>query len=404
MTQWAWPVRRGWLVRDAVPGPDVDEFAEVDQVIAALARPGAADATLLAVQHPHHTPAALAGAESLADALSTARRVLDRLRASAYREADDIIAAYRATGVDGSALGVLCMIDPAAVDAGGIARVRHGEQVYPDVVAERAAVLAGLGTATSAAMLLPVDGGPTLSNLLRDTIAELGDPDISTVDSTGRRHELWPIGPGPSQRALLTAVQNQPLLVADGNHRVAAAAASGLSGLLALVTGGPDLHVGAIHRVLYGTGRTRADLAAAWRHLGLEVTDLTEVSGDRSPATRPRLRTALPGTVLVRTPTGDLAVELPAPGPTEPLPRIDHGVVEALLVEAALGVDPEGPQLRPLPANRQPTPGFDALLEIAPVPFADVLSVHKQGRRMPRKSTYFTPKPRSGLLLADLTV
>jgi uncharacterized protein (DUF1015 family) len=28
--------------------------------------------------------------------------------------------------------------------------------------------------------------------------------------------------------------------------------------------------------------------------------------------------------------------------------------------------------------------------------------VHAQGRRMPRKSTYFTPKPRSGLLLADL--
>ena len=28
--------------------------------------------------------------------------------------------------------------------------------------------------------------------------------------------------------------------------------------------------------------------------------------------------------------------------------------------------------------------------------------VHAAGGRMPRKSTYFTPKPRSGLLLADL--
>jgi uncharacterized protein (DUF1015 family) len=42
------------------------------------------------------------------------------------------------------------------------------------------------------------------------------------------------------------------------------------------------------------------------------------------------------------------------------------------------------------------------VLQLAPVPFADVLAVHRQGRRMPRKSTYFTPKPRSGLLLADL--
>jgi uncharacterized protein (DUF1015 family) len=31
-----------------------------------------------------------------------------------------------------------------------------------------------------------------------------------------------------------------------------------------------------------------------------------------------------------------------------------------------------------------------------------VLDVHRQGRRMPRRSTYFTPKPRGGMLLADL--
>jgi uncharacterized protein (DUF1015 family) len=36
------------------------------------------------------------------------------------------------------------------------------------------------------------------------------------------------------------------------------------------------------------------------------------------------------------------------------------------------------------------------------VPLADVLAVHRAGLRMPRKSTFFTPKPRSGLLLAEL--
>jgi uncharacterized protein (DUF1015 family) len=44
----------------------------------------------------------------------------------------------------------------------------------------------------------------------------------------------------------------------------------------------------------------------------------------------------------------------------------------------------------------------DALLLLAPVPFAELLAVHAAGRRMPRKATYFTPKPRSGLLLADI--
>lgn len=373
-------------MRGEVPGPDVDEFAEADQVIAALAQPGAAHGTLLAVQHPHQTPAALAAAQPLAAALPAARRTLDHLRDTAYTQAEDVIAAYRVTGADGTALGVLCLIDPAAVDANGLARVRHSEQVYPDVVAERAAVLAGLGTATSAAMLLPVAEGAALTEAIGTTIAGIGAPAVSTADSAGRRHDLWPIGPGPVQDALLAAVQRHPLLVADGNHRVAAA--SHLPSLLALVTAGPDLHVGAIDRTLHDTGRTLSDLVSAWRGIGLHTHDPEP----------PR-----PGTILVETPSGAISVDLPALAPGEPRPRIDHGVVETVLVQAALGIDPEGPHLRPLTAGRAPAPGCDAILRIAPVPFADVLRVHEQGRRMPRKSTYFTPKPRSGLFLADLT-
>jgi hypothetical protein len=53
--------------------------------------------------------------------------------------------------------------------------------------------------------------------------------------------------------SLLAAVEAQPLMVADGNHRVAAAAAADVS-MLALVTAGTGLRIGAIHRVLTGTG------------------------------------------------------------------------------------------------------------------------------------------------------
>jgi uncharacterized protein (DUF1015 family) len=42
------------------------------------------------------------------------------------------------------------------------------------------------------------------------------------------------------------------------------------------------------------------------------------------------------------------------------------------------------------------------VVQLAPVSYADVLAVHAAGRRMPRKATYFTPKPRSGLVLAEL--
>jgi hypothetical protein len=386
------PIAAGWVVTDRVPGPDVDEFAEADQVIAALAAPGLAGAdSLLAVQHPHRTPAALAGAPAMADVLPAARRMLDRLVAADYREVTDVVAPYQVSGPDGTALGMLCLVDPAVVDAEGMARVRHSEQVYPKVVAERAAVLAGLGRATSAAMLVPVTDGPDLTAVLHRVTSGLGAPAVHTTDSAGRRHQLWLLGPGPDQDELIAVAGRHPLLVADGNHRVAAAAVSDPSGLLALVTGGPDLRIGAIHRVLLGTGLDGPALLAAWRTAGLDVT---EVPAGEAP--RPGVVVAVAGATTLR-------VVLPHPAPGEPLPRIDHGVVEHVLIGGALGIDPAGPQVRTLPPGAPVPAAADAVLWLAPVPYADVLAVHEQGRTMPRKSTYFTPKPRSGLLLAGLS-
>lgn len=392
MTGWVRAIRHGWVLTARVPGPDVDEFAEASEVVAALAGPDGGGDTLLAVQHPHRTPQALAQELSLADALPAARQVLERLRASAYRQVAEVVAAYRVDGPDGVAVGLLCLVDSAAVDMHGTSRVRHSEDIYPRVVAERAAVLAGLGCATSAAMLVPVIGGEQLTEVVLGSIGGLGEPAVSTIDSAGRTHRLWLLGPGASQDAVLAAAARGPLLVADGNHRVAAAAASDQSSLLAFVTGGPALRIGAIHRALVGTGLRSGDLVDAWLGVGLAVQE----GWDLDPPSHP-------GRVVTRASGVDVLVTLPGPEPGEPLPRIDHGLVERLLIADALGIDPAGPHVRALPAGHPAGPHVDAVLQLAPVPFADVLAVHQQCRRMPRKSTYFTPKPRSGLLLAELT-
>jgi len=72
MTRWVRAIRHGWVVTAGVPGPDVDEFAEATEVVAALAGPGGGGDTLLAVQHPHRTPRALA--EGLSGWLRCQRR------------------------------------------------------------------------------------------------------------------------------------------------------------------------------------------------------------------------------------------------------------------------------------------------------------------------------------------
>ncbi|MCU1686098.1 MAG: hypothetical protein JWQ81_6837 [Amycolatopsis sp.] len=388
MSDWVRPVRHGWVVRGAVPGPDVDEFADPDRVTAALAAPGAAEGTLLAVQHPHRTPAALVGGLGLTAALPIARAALERLQTEHYRPVTDVIAPYSVDGPDGTAFGLLCVADPAAVGTDGQAYVRHTEEVYPDVVAERAAVLSGLGCATSAAMLVPAGDGRRLTDLIVELCGELGEPVVSTLDSGGRRHRMWLLGAGARQDEILAVAQEQPLLVADGNHRVAAAAAAGHGSLLALVTGGPGLRIGSINRVLSGTGLSLDEMARRWRAIGLDVRPST-----------PRDLAAKGEVVVV---AGNDAVRVLLPESAERGPVIDHGVVEQVLVKQALGVDPDGPSLRALPGGQAVGDAADAVILLAPVPFDDVLAVHDAGKRMPRKATYFTPKPRSGLLLADL--
>lgn len=377
---WVRPIDHGWVVRGEVPGPDVDEFAEPDRIVSVLRRANLR--TLLAVQHPHRTPAARARGLGMLDALPEARATLAVLLRTDYREVADVVAPYEVDGPDGTACGVLCLVDPAAVDAEGLGRVRHSEEVYPEVVAERAEALTGLGYATSAAMLVPVGERDSLTEVIRRAIADT-TPVVSTVDSSGRRHRLWLLGPGAERERVLAAAARNPLMVADGNHRVAAATEAGLDGMLALVTAGPALRIGAFHRVLTGTGRTAADLERAWRDHGLDVRRTDHADPPRRP-----------GTVVARCPQGTLVVRLPA--------GLDHAVVEEVLLGEALGIDPEGPHVRALSGDRPVPDTADAVLLLAPVPLEDVLAVHAAGGRMPRKSTYFTPKPRSGLLLADL--
>ncbi|MFF0149618.1 uncharacterized protein (DUF1015 family) [Amycolatopsis sulphurea] len=380
MDTWVRPIRRGWVVRGEVPGPDVDEFAEPDAVTAALASPAGAGDTLLAAQHPARTPAALAAGLDPVAAVPQARAMLARLRAEHYRALSGFVAAYRIDG--GAVSGLQCLVDIRGLNA-GIAHVRHTEEVYPEVVAERAAVLAGLGCATSAALLVPVNDGVALTEAV--DAAAAGRPDVCTVDHAGRVHEVWVVPSGPVQEHLLQAASAADLLVADGNHRVAAAEATG--SLLALITAGPRLAIEPIHRVLTGTGFTADQLAKAWQEAGLTVTS----SADRTP---PRV----PGTAVVLAGETVLHVRLPDGGPLV----IDHEVVERVLFAQALGLPVDGPHLRPLMAGRPVPEEADAVVQLAPVPFETVRAVHAAGRRMPRKATYFTPKPRGGLVLADL--
>ncbi|WP_228717513.1 DUF1015 family protein [Allosaccharopolyspora coralli] len=380
----------GWITRGEPPGGGLDEFASPAEVTGALQRSGET-VSLLSVQHPHRTITARRGGLTLDDVLPRARAQLDELRRRRYRRAEDVVLPYRVSGSDGTAFGMLCLVDPSAAGRDGLPNVRHGEDVYPAVVAERAAVLAGLRCATSAAMLVPTSPLPELGSALRDVTTRLGGPVVSFSDERARSHELWEIGPGDDQNALLRIAAAHPLLVADGNHRIAAARESGVGGMLALITDGPDVRIGPLHRVMRDVDWSVPEFEQRCRRHGLTVR--SSVDG------------AAQGRLAVRLRGASFEIDVPSTVEPERVGR-DYWFAERVLIDEIFDLDSESSDVRCLPGSALPERGLPAetgaAVLLAPLTWTDVRHAVRLHRPTPRKSTYFTPKPRSGVYLADL--
>jgi uncharacterized protein (DUF1015 family) len=192
---------------------------------------------------------------------------------------------------------------------------------------------------------------------------------------------LWRL-PGVDASALVEGAQ---LLIADGHHRYECALAFGAESgrparVMALLvsTEDPGLHVFPTHRVFSGRPELR-DLQEGERAAGLDeaLALLADEPTGRSAAVAYR-----PGGVeLVRGSEGELDVDL-----------VDRHGVEGIgytprAEEAVAAVD---------------AGSADVAFLLRDPSVADVYAVARRGERMPRKSTYFFPKPLSGLLFHPL--
>jgi uncharacterized protein (DUF1015 family) len=170
------------------------------------------------------------------------------------------------------------------------------------------------------------------------------------------------------------------LLIADGHHRYESALeleaelGSGTRIMVLVVsTGDPGLHVFPTHRVF--TGRPDLVAGAGDRYPSLEeaLVALESAPIDRSAAVAYRKA----GVELVRGAEGELDVEL-----------VDRHGVEGLSytpqADAAVAAVDRG--------------DADVAFLLREPRVEDVFAVARRGERMPPKSTYFFPKPLSGLL------
>jgi uncharacterized protein (DUF1015 family) len=299
--------------------------------------------------------------------------------------------------------------------AAGSRAVLPHEDTFPVAVEGRRALLAATATDLEP-IVLAHDPEATVAELTE--VARRGTPTLELTDTEGVRHRLWRVADPVQLDRVVAAFARTEAVIADGHHRFAAAQAHargnpGLPGsdaILALVTpmGPGGLRVEAIHRVVpdlpLGTAVERA--AAGFRVEELAVGPDGVLSAARGWLADPGAHGFLisDGRRLVRLqdPSADVRGTITGEAP-EAWRRLDvvlahHGLLEHLWRRPdspdGLVVAHDVPEALRTAAERSGT----AVLLRAPSP-VDVAAVARAGARMPRKSTLFVPKPRTGLVL-----
>lgn len=289
------------------------------------------------------------------------------------------------------------------------------EDVMPGPVADRLELM----RATSANLepiLLVYEGGGDTAAVIDQVVA--GPPTLETVTEDRLRQRLWLVDDPAVHEKIAQDMAPRQALIADGHHRWATyrrlqgerrAAGSGAGswdlGLAMLVDSRAfPLRVAAIHRVADGLSLDRAvraaegtfQVAAAGSDLAAAL-DLLAASG----AAHPFVVTDGESFVLLTDPDPEaVAAALPADRP----PRwrsLDASVLHGLLLDRVWGVpEAEIEYLHDAEAAvRAARRAGGVAVLLRPVDVGDVLALAAEGERMPRKSTSFGPKPRTGLVL-----
>lgn len=300
------------------------------------------------------------------------------------------------TGVERSTTGVFGALTLERPGEGGI--LPH-EQTTPKAKSDRLRMLQVCRANLSAVWgLVPAPG---LTRLLTIDQPALGD----FVDDDGVRHRFWVVDDVPTVGAIAAAVSAAPMVIADGHHRYETSLAYRDERREADGTGPWDaalfwavelsedqLCVRPIHRLVAGLPDD-LDLVAALE-TSFEVTPLGRPDDldDRVVA-----RLVDEGSLALVRPDEALLLR-PRPGVFDTLRDLDTVRLDAVL--AALPAHELTYQHGVGNVVRRVQKGdaqAGVLLRPANVP--QILDIAHGGERMPPKTTFFHPKPRTGLVL-----
>jgi uncharacterized protein (DUF1015 family) len=376
----------GLLFDPAVAGPLEDVTAPPYDVIGEDARRRYLDASpfnVVRLDLPDRTDGG---------ALAAARDLLARFRADGtlVRSGESFFAYEMRFRLDGAARRVRGLVCAIELEGWG-GRVIPHERIMPGPVEDRLALLRGTRANVSAIYgTIPGPCGP-LADVLG---AAAGGPPLRACDDEeGVRHTLWRLPPDSRVQDLL---EDEPMLIADGHHRYATA-------------------------LQYRDERRAADGPGPW---DLALAFVVDAAVERPPVL-PFHRTVAGGTPPTRGQSvADLEACLAAlvdERLTVGVAAIEHGevvhrvaeltgpppTVRALHDQVLDAAARDGMTVRFTPDARSAEAAVrdrdaSAAYFLPPTSTEAIRAVIDRGERLPEKSTYFWPKPRTGLVIRPL--
>jgi uncharacterized protein (DUF1015 family) len=318
--------------------------------------------------------------------------------------------------------GLIGALRLAPLDAG---IVRPHEGIAPGPVAGRRQLMEATQANLEPIFLLYEPDQPGAADRAVEETAFARPPLAEAVTGDGLRHRIWAITDSRELAAIAADLAPAQAVIADGHHRYSAyldlqrrrhAAGAGPGpwdyGLALLVDARAyPPQVGAIHRII---AQLDPDTAAEQAKAAFRVRALPG-GPDRLPEALDELAAASSHGVAFLLAGGDRACLLTEPDqlqvdaamPEGASPRwrgLGTAVLQELLIDRIWGIGDERRigfvhnDAAAAVKTADEAPGSTAVI-CCPLSAADVYAVAARGELVPRKSTSFDPKPRTGLIM-----
>src|SRR5256885_3114722 len=384
------PILKGWVSTTGEAGAqNYDEFAD-DAEITAIVE--ANPRSMLAVEMAHRTPEMLAEGADRERSLRYGAERLQRLKDDGLlAPAEGFVVAYEIDAPTGRQLGIGLMASTAEIwdaERNPRGRIIRNEDVFPEKVEYYADVIRAVRHLPSAVMLAAPDADASVRDAVEEVVSSR-PPTVTSRDQHGNEHRIRIVSDPAERDRLLASLESKELLVADGNHRSRASEHAGLDAFFAVVLSAETMHIDEYHRGFRELGMGDGEFLARVREAGFEGGDT--------------------GTIDLYSRSGRHGLT-PVVERRQVPETLEHQLGEGRVVRGVLGWDPSdhpivyvgGGYGRDYLAAEVEAGRFQVALGLPAVTMDDFVAVNERRLKMPRKSTWFTPKLRAGLVVVEL--